>query len=237
MSENTFQNIPITNKLLAALPAKEYERLLPRLEFFALNFGETLYQPDDIINDVYFPESGVVSLLSTSEGNAKMGVGMVGSEGLVGLPVSLGVSKLRNLAVVHAAGRALKMKSVDLLNICELGGVLPRLLQCYTHLFITQLSQILICTRFHRIESQLVCWLLMAQDRIQSNELPITHGVLSNLLGVRREAVTQTAGKLQQRQLISYRRGSLTILNRAGLEAAACPCYAVIKEEERKFLH
>ncbi len=117
------------------------------------------------------------------------------------------------------------MKSVDLLNICELGGVLPSLLHRYTQLFITQISQILICTRFHPIESQLVCRLLMMLDRIETSVLPITHWTLSNQLGVRREAVTQTAGKLQQRQLISYHRSSLTILNRAGLEAVACPCY------------
>ena len=236
MSENTIQNIPIANKLLAALPAKEYQRLLPRLEPFDLNFGETLYQPNHIINDVYFPDSGVVSLLSTAEGRTMMGVGIIGNEGLLGLPVFLGASKSRNLAVVHGAGRALKMKSVDLLNICELGGILPCLLQRYLHLFITQLSQILICTRFHRIESQFVCRLLMTQDRIETNELPITHAVLSNLLGVRREAVTKTAGNLQQQQLITYNRGNLTILNRAGLEAAACQCYGIVKKEYDNYL-
>lgn len=236
MAGNTVQNMPITNKLLAALPAKEYARLLPRLEPFSLNFGEVLYQPDDIISDVYFPDSGIVSLLSPSEKHTEMGVGMIGNEGMMGLPIFLGGSKSGNLAIVHGAGKALKMNAVDLLNVCGLGGVLPRLLQRYTQLFITHITQILICTRFHRIVSQFVCRLLMTQDRVEGNVLPITHAALANLLGVRREAITKIAGNLQQQRLISYNRGNLTILNRAGLEAVVCPCYGIVKKEEQNFL-
>lgn len=225
------------NRLLAALPEKEYERLLFRSEPFDLNFNETLYQPDGIINDVYFPESGFITLLSTAERRASIRVAVIGNEGLIGLPVFLGTSKSINLAVVEGAGTALKMKSVDLLNICELGGVLPYLLRRYTNLFITQINQILICTRFHPIESQLILCLLMTQDRTETSELSLTHESLSKRLGVRREAVTKIIGTLRQRELITYNRGNLLITNRIGLEVIACSCYQSIKKEEQNFLN
>ncbi|MGI8811223.1 MAG: Crp/Fnr family transcriptional regulator [Pyrinomonadaceae bacterium] len=226
-----------SNKFLSALPKREHERLLPHLEICDLNFGDILFEPDDLIEHVYFPVSGIVSLISLATGHAKISIGMIGKEGIVGLPVYLGSSRAQRSAVVHGAGKALRMKSVDLLNICELGGVFPSLLNRFTNLFITSLSQILICTRFHGIELRLVCWLLMAQDKLDNDRLQITQGALSCALGVRREAVTKAIGNLQQQRLIDYNRGTLEVVDRSRLEAAACPCYAVVKAAEKEYIN
>jgi len=231
------RDTPPLNKILGALPGREYERVVSKVEHSELAHGQILFEPEDTINDVYFPESGIVSLLSVGEGGRKMGVGMVGKEGIVGLPVFLGFSKLANLAVVHGEGSAWKMKSIDFINLCELGGVLPRLLHRYTHFFITQLSQVLICTRFHGLEARLVCWVLLAHDKMGTDNLAITQSALANLLGVRREAVTTALGHLQQRELVKMTRGNLSIIDRKGLEGAVCPCYLIAKEAGRTFLN
>lgn len=226
-----------SNKFLAALPKREHERLLPHLESCNLNFGDILFERDTFIDDVYFPASGMVSLITPVAGQTKISTGLIGDEGLVGFRVALGASRAQSTAVVHGSGKALKMKSVDLVNICELGGVLPGLLKRFTNLFITSLSQILICTRFHGIELRLVCWILMAQDKLRTERLLITQGALSNVLGVRREAVTKAIGNLQQQQLIHYNRGTLEIVGRSGLEASACPCYNVVKAAEKEYIN
>lgn len=237
MQVNTVQNLPISNKILALLPAKEYQLLLHRLEPVSLKSGEILYQPDDFIANVFFPTSAVVSLLSSHEGQTQMSVAMIGNDGMVGLPAFFGMSVLGKQAMVSGAGSAMKMKTIDFLDSCESSGVLQGVLQRYTHLSITKLSQLFVCSRFHRIESQLVCWLLMTHDRIETSDaLLIKQANVAKLLGVRREAVTQAAGKLQKQQLISYNRGHLTILNRAALEAIACHCYGIIRAEEQQFL-
>ncbi len=226
----------LSNRILAALPSREHERLLPHLGTCDLNFGDILFEPDDFIEDVYFPVSGMVSLLSLANGHTKISTGMIGKEGLVGFPVYLGMSRAQSSAVVHGAGKALKMKSVDFLNICELGGVLPSLLNRFTNLFITSLSQILYCTRFHGLEMRLVCSLLMAQDKLGIDRLLITQGALSHVLGVRREAVTKAIGNLQQQRLIDYNRGTLEIVDRSRLEDIACTCYSVVKAAEKEFI-
>ena len=222
------------NRLLAALPAKDYARLLLKLEEIPLTFAKTFYEPGDIIRHVYFPNSGIISLLSAVEERSLVEVGIVGNEGFVGVPVFLGVKTSNNCALVQGAGVALEMKTADFLAECENGGALPRLLQRYTHSLIMQISQSAACNRFHPIEARLARWLLMTSDRMESDEFQITQEFLSNMLGVRREGVSKSATQLQQNELINYSRGKITILNRAGLEAVACRCYFIIKEEYEK---
>lgn len=220
-----------TNRLLATLPRKEYQRLLPSMEETPLIFEKVLYEPGGVILDVYFPTSGIVSLLAAVEDRATLEVGLVGREGMVGLPVFLEVKTSGNRAVVQGAGSALKMKASALRRECADGGALPRLLRRYSHSLLTQISQTAVCNRFHPIEARLARWLLMTRDRIGDDQFQITQEFLSNMLGVRREGVNKAAGILQQKHLISYSRGALTILNGAGLEATACKCYRIIKEE------
>ena len=227
----------LSNRILDALPKIEYQRLLLRLEICDLNFGDILFQPDELINDVYFPTSGFVSVISITAGTAKIGIGMVGDEGVVGLPLYLGKSRPANVAIVHGAGKALKIGSVDFLSICEFGGILPNLLKRFTNQSITHLSQILICSRFHSIELRLVWWLLMAQDKLRRDQLSITQTALSGILGVRREAVTKAIGNLQLQHVIEYNRGKLAIVNRKGLETIACPCYTLIRAAEKDYLN
>jgi CRP-like cAMP-binding protein len=223
--------VPPTNRLLAALPRKEYERLLPNLEEIPLLFEKVLYEAGGTIFDVYFPSSGIVSLLATVEERATLEVGLVGKEGMVGLPVFMEVDTSRNRAVVQGVGSAFKMRARTFRKECRNGGALPRLLRRYTHSLLTQISQSAVCNRFHPIDARLARWLLMTRDRMGREEFPVTQDFLSNMLGVRREGVNKAAGILQQQKLITYSRGALTILNRAGLEAIACGCYLVLKEE------
>ncbi|MBA3357373.1 MAG: Crp/Fnr family transcriptional regulator [Pyrinomonadaceae bacterium] len=217
------------NRLLATLPRKEYQRLLPSMEEIPLLFEKI--EPGEPILDVYFPTSGIVSLLAAVEDRATLEVGLVGREGMVGLPVFMEVKTSRNLAVVQGAGSALRMKANIFAKECQDGGSLPRLLRRYSHSLLTQISQTAVCNRFHPIDARLARWLLMTRDRMGSDEFQLTQEFLSNMLGVRREGVNKAAGMLQQKQLINYSRGTLTILNGTGLEAIACNCYGIIREE------
>jgi CRP-like cAMP-binding protein len=220
-----------TNWILAALPRREYERLLPSMEEIPLLFENVLYERGAVILDVYFPSSGIVSLLAAVEDRATLEVGLVGREGMVGLPLFMEVKTSGNRAVVQGAGSALKMKARAFRKECNDGGLLPRLLRRYSHSLLTQISQTAVCNRFHPIEARLARWLLMTRDRMGADEFQLTQEFLSNMLGVRREGVNKAAGELQQQNLISYTRGALTILNKAGLEAIACQCYGIIKDE------
>lgn len=225
------------NRLLAALPKKIFQKLLPKLELTTLVFGENIYKSGDIINHVYFPESGIVSLLSSVEENSTLEVGIVGNEGMVGLPVFLGVKTSNNYALVQGTGFSLRMSAESFLEECKNGGELSRVLQLFINSLLTQISQSAACNRFHEIESRLARWLLMTHDRMQANEFQITQEFLSNMLGVRREAVNKSALHLQQKQLISYSRGNLTILDRKELENVACNCYKIIKKDYDNFLN
>jgi CRP-like cAMP-binding protein len=220
-----------TNKLLAALPRREYQRLIPSLEEIPLVFEKVLYEPGDSILDVYFPTSGIVSLLAGVEDRATLEVGLVGREGMVGVPIFMGVNTSLNHAVVQGAGSALSMKATVFRKECDNGGPLPGLLRRYTHSLLTQISQSAVCNRFHRVDARLARLLLMTRDRMGADEFQLTQEFLSNMLGTRREGVNKAAGLLQEQHLISYTRGALTILNGAGLEAIACQCYRIIKEE------
>lgn len=222
-----------TNRLLAALPAKEYARIFPKLQEISLTYAETIYEPGEVIRRIYFPNSGIISLLSAVGERSLLEVGIVGSEGFAGLPVFLGVKTSNNHALVQGAGAALTMKTTDFMAECKTGGALPSLLQRYTHSLLVQISQSAVCNRFHEIESRLARWLLMTADRMATENFQITQNFLSNMLGVRREAVSKSAAAFQQRQLISYRRGNISLINRAGLEKIACNCYSIIKNEEK----
>lgn len=226
---------PPTNQLLAALPKAEHKRLLPNLEPFRLVFGEMIYQPGDLIRYVYFPDSGIVSLLATVKGSGSLEVGIVGREGMVGMPVFMGVETSRNCAVVQGAGSALRMKANLFRKECDTCRALPRLLRRYAYSLWTQLSQTAVCNRFHPIDARLARWLLMTRDRMGVDEFQVTQEFLSDMLGVRREGVNKAAGSLQRRQLVRYNRGTLTILKRAALEAVACKCYQIIKDEYNGF--
>ncbi|HEX3084402.1 MAG TPA: Crp/Fnr family transcriptional regulator [Pyrinomonadaceae bacterium] len=235
MSKITNLRAPPTNRLLAVLPRDEYERLLPQLELFPLVFGEVIYQPGDLIRNVYFPTSGIISLLAAVEDRATLEVGIVGREGMVGLPAFMEVNTSGNRAVVQGAGAAMKMKAKHFRNECENGGSLPRVLRRYTHSRMTQIAQGAACNRFHPIDARLARWLLMTRDRMGTDGFRLTQEFLSNMLGVRREGVNKAAGALQHQNLISYSRGNLLILDRAGLKAIACNCYAIIRAEYDAF--
>lgn len=235
MSEDPKPHIPADNKLLAALPTEEYRKLSSKLEQIPLNYGENIYEVGENIRYVYFPSSGIVSLLASVENSSTLEVGIVGKEGFVGLPVFLGVKASNNRAIVQGAGAAMRMTAADFLAECENGNSLTRILQRFTHSILTQVSQSAVCYRFHPIEARLARWLLMTSDRMETDEFPVTQEFLSNMLGVRREAVNKAAVLLQQKGLINYRRGNNSIINRADLEKTACACYDIIKNEEKSF--
>jgi CRP-like cAMP-binding protein len=222
---------PDANRLLAALPNKDYQRLLPELEQVPLTFGDILYEPDDIISHVYFPDSGIISLLSKVETQKVLEVGIVGNEGVAGLPVVLGVRASLNRCLVQSDGTAMRVKAAVLQKEFKQDGALQRLMHRYLHSLLTQISQSAVCNRFHMVEARLARWLLMTHDRVGSDEFRLTQEFLSNMLGVRREAVSKAAGAFQKREFVNYSRGHITILNRAGLEATACQCYRIIKDE------
>jgi CRP-like cAMP-binding protein len=222
--------VSIENSLLAALPGKDYQRLLALLEPVTLTFGEVLYEPGDTIRHVYFPNSSLVSLLTLVDGHLALEVGLLGRDGMVGIPLVLGhtVSSVR--ALVQGTGTALRIASAPFLEEFRRSLPLQRELYRYTHTLMAQISQTAACNRFHVVETRLARWLLMTQDRVKSDQFRMTHEFLSHMLGVRRVGVTKAAHSLQKRELIRYSRGDITILDRNGLEAAACECYEVIKD-------
>jgi CRP-like cAMP-binding protein len=228
---STKRSPSVQNQLLAALPEKEYQRLRHNLKEIPLVFEDILYEPDSVISDVYFPASGIISLLAGVKERATIEVGLVGREGMIGLPVFMGVKTSRNLAVVQGAGFAMSMKATVFRQECSEGGSLARLLQRYTHSVLTQISQSAVCNQFHAVDARLARWLLMTHDRVDQDEFLLTQEFLSNMLGVRREGVSKAAGDLQRSKLIRYSRGRLKILNRPGLEAISCSCYRLIKDE------
>ncbi|MDQ1708364.1 MAG: hypothetical protein QOJ88_1575 [Pyrinomonadaceae bacterium] len=225
------KNPVISNRLLAALPKQSYQSLQRHLEDIPLNLEEILYQPDQVITDVYFPNSGIVSLLAAVSERATLEVGLVGNEGMVGLAVFMGVNTSQNRAVVQSTGSAMRMKATTFRKECNNGGDLQRLLQRYSHSLLTQVTQSAVCNQFHSVEARLARWLLMTHDRTNDDQLQLTQKFLSNMLGVRREGVTRAAGALQKRKLIEYSRGRMRVLDRAGLEAISCGCYEIIQAE------
>ncbi len=227
----TPQPIQTSNRLLAALPKKEYEHCYPKFERVELIYGNTIYKTGAIIRHVYFPESGIVSLLSTVNDTSTLEVGIVGSEGMLGLPVFLGAKTTNNLALVQGAGFAQRMTTADFLAECASGDEMTRILKRFTQSLMTQTEQSAVCNRYHPIESRLARWLLMTHDRMKSGKFQITQEFLSNMVGVRREAVNKAARALHEQGLISYNRGKLLILDLKGLKAIVCDCYKIISKQ------
>jgi CRP-like cAMP-binding protein len=221
---------PIPNSLLAALPRRSYLRLLPGLTPVELVFGAVLYEPGEAIREVYFPSRSLISLLTLVEGHLALEVGLVGREGMLGIPLALGVDTSPVRALVQGAGPALKMSAARFRTELKANPPLQRQLNRYVHVMMAQISQTAGCNRFHVVEARLARWLLMTRDRVRSAEFRMTHDFLSHMLGVRRVGVTEAASALQQRKLIEYRRGLIRILDDRGLEAACCSCYQVVKD-------
>lgn len=224
------RRVAIENNLLAAVPFKEYQRLLAGLEPVTLTFGEVLYEPGETISHVYFPGTSLVSLLTLVDGHLALEVGLIGREGMVGVSLVLGhnVSPVR--ALVQGSGTAMRMASTLFRKEFRLSLPLQQELYRYADTLMAQISQTAVCNRFHVLEMRLARWLLMTHDRVQSDQFHMTHEFLGHMLGVRRVGVTQAAQALQKRKLISYSRGDITICDRRGLEAAACKCYQIIKD-------
>lgn len=221
---------PMANKLLAALPRKECLHLTEGLEQVTLTSGEVLYEPGDRIKHVYFPNDSLVSLLTLVDRHQALEVGLVGREGMVGIPLTLdiGVSPVR--ALVQGSGTAMRMKSAPFLKELGQSHALRRDLHRYAYALMAQITQTAACNRFHVVEARLARWLLMTQDRVLLNPFRLTQEFLAHMLGVRRVGVTKAARTLQQKKLIRYSRGSITILDRKGLEAASCSCYEALKD-------
>lgn len=216
------------NGILAALPARTCECLLGYLQPVSYEGSEILYRPGENIRYVYFPRSGIVSLLSMGDGRDTLEVAMVGNEGMLGVPVFLGVATPRKLAIVRTAGTAMRMAASAFYRCCNQNGPLQRLLGRYTHALLTEISQLSVCHRFHAVDARLARWLLTTQDRLHSDDFTLTQQLIAERLGVRRAGVSTAAHDFQTRNLIQYVRADITILNRPGLEAAACSCYNVI---------
>ncbi len=217
------------NRVLAALPAKEYERLLACFEPVKLTYGEVLYEPGEPMRHVYFPSDCVVSLLTVVEGHRALEVGLVGREGMVGSRLALGITTASVRALVQGTGTAVRIKSVRFLRELHHSPMLQRALLHFTDALMIQVTQTAACNRFHGVEARLARWLLMTRERVPSREFRLTQEFLADMLGVRRSGVTVAASALQGRKLICYRRGIITILDQQGLEAAACSCYQHVK--------
>ncbi|MNZ04323.1 hypothetical protein D3C78_210240 [compost metagenome] len=227
---------PLQNHLLAALPEEVRERLLPNLELVSLPLGKVLYESGDALRHVYFPTDSIVSLLYVMESGASAEISVVGNEGLIGLAVFMGGESTPSRAIVQSAGYAYRLHGNQLKAEINRHGELLLLMLRYTQALITQMAQTAVCNRHHSIDQQLCRWLLLSLDRLSSNRLMMTQELIANMLGVRREGVTDAAGKLQKLGVIEYRRGHITVLDRPRLEALSCECYAVVKKETDRLL-
>jgi len=214
-----------SNYLLARVPRNAYRLMAPDLSPVELEFGQILFEPGRAMPEVYFPGACLVSLLTPVPGHAALEVGMVGREGMVGFPLALGVETSAARALVHGSGPALRMERAAFIAALEQIPALRRGVLGYVHTLMAQITQTAICNRFHLVDGRLARWLLMTRDRIQAGEFRLTHELLGNMLGVRREGVSEAAAEFQNKRLIEYTRGAIRILDHEGLEAAACPCY------------
>jgi len=220
----------VANSLLATLPRAHYERLLANLEPVTLTYGEVLYEPWQRIQHVYFPLEALVSLLTQVETNHSLEVGLVGREGMIGIPLALGADRSSNRALVQGSGTAMRMEAAYFREEFLQSVPLQRELYRFIYTLMAQTEQTAACNHFHHVEARLARWLLMTRDRITSKDIYLTHDFLANILGVRREGVTLAANSLQKRKLIRYSRGIINILNRRGLEASACKCYKILRK-------
>ncbi len=227
---------PNQNHLLAALPATAFERVAAHLELVTIPLGEMLYEPGGQLQHAYFPTTSIVSLHYVMESGSSSESAGVGNEGVVGIALFMGGDTTPNSAVVQTAGHAYRLEGRLLKQEFARAGLVQRLLLRYTQALITQVSQTAACNRLHSVEQRLCRWLLLTLDRVPARELVMTQELVAGMLGVRRESITEAAGKLQHAGLIRYRRGHIAVLERSGLETRACECYAVIKKEMSRLL-
>ncbi len=227
---------PTQNHLLAALPHAVQERLFPHIELVPLPLGKVLYESGDALRHVYFPTDSIVSLLYVMENGASAEISVVGNEGLIGVALFMGGESTPSRAIVQSAGSAYRLLGQRLKDEFNRHGDLLLLMLRYTQSLITQMSQTAVCNRHHSIDQQLCRWLLLSLDRLPSNRLVMTQELIANMLGVRREGVTNAAGKLERAGAIKYARGHITVLDRPKLEALCCECYAVVKKETDRLL-
>jgi CRP-like cAMP-binding protein len=227
---------PKQNHLLDALPANDYDRIQGHLELVPMALGDVLYESGAKLRYVYFPTTSIVSLLYVMENGASAEIAIVGNEGMLGISLFMGGDTTPSRAVVQSAGFGFRLKADLLKNEFERFGPAMHLLLRYTQALITQMAQTAVCNRHHSVDQQLCRWLLLSLDRLQSNDLTMTQELIANMLGVRREGVTEAAGKLQDAGLIHYRRGQISVVDRPGLEARVCECYQVVKTEFDRLL-
>ena len=227
---------PNQNRLLAALPTAEFERLAAHLELIPMPLGEFLYEPGEQLQHAYFPTTAIVSLHYVMESGAAAETAGVGNEGVVGISLFMGGGTTPSSAVVQTAGHAYRLESRLLKQEFDRAGIMQRMLLRYTQALMTQMTQTAACYRHHSVEQQLCRWLLLTLDRLPSNDLVMTQELAAGMLGVRRESITEAAGKLQHAGIIRYRRGHITVLDRSGLETHVCECYAVVKNELSRLL-
>ncbi len=227
---------PKSNQLLAALPAAEWQRIAPQLEPVEMPLGHVLYESGRTMSYVYFPVDAIVSLLYVMENGASAEIAVAGREGIVGISLFMGSESTPSRAVVQSAGRGFRMRAQAIKDEFERAGPVMHLLLRYTQALITQMAQTAVCNRHHTLDQQLCRWLLLSLDRLQGNELVMTQELIANMLGVRREGVTEGALKLQRVGLIRYSRGRIAVLDRPGLEQRTCECYAVVKKEYDRLL-
>jgi CRP-like cAMP-binding protein len=224
------------NRLLAALPDAEYQHLIPHLQHVSLSLKQVLYKVGEPIEYVYFPHRSIVSSLATMEDGSMVEVGLVGNDGVIGIPAALGDNIATTTAIVQVPGSGMRMKASVLKTEFGRGGSLQSLLLRYMQALFAFVSQNAACNRLHQLDGRLARWLLLVYDRVGSNELPLTHEFMAQMLGVRRAGLTEAANSLQQAGLIRYTRGKVTILNREDLEAASCECYEIINGEYARLL-
>ena len=227
---------PNANRLLAALPAEDYERLLPSLKTVTFSLGDVIYESQGRMEFVYFPTTSHVSLLYTMLNGSTAEVGLVGDEGLVGIALFMGGDTTPNRAIVQGAGDAFRMSAAAMQEEFKRGGEFQIALLRYTQALITQISQTAVCNRLHTTEQRLCRWMLMTHDRTHRDDLQMTHEFISNMLGIQREAVSVAAHRLKEKRAISYARGHVKILDRRILEKSACECYQVVRAEHERLL-
>jgi CRP-like cAMP-binding protein len=227
---------PLQNHLLAALPAEDYARLLPDLDLIPMPLGWAVYESGGQLGYLYFPTTSIISLLYVMESGASAEIAITGNEGLVGISLFMGGESTPSRAVVQSAGNGYRLKASALKREFALGGELQHLALRYTQALITQMAQTAVCNRHHSLEQQLCRWLLLSLDRLPGDELLMTQELIANMLGVRREGVTEAAGRLQAEGLIHYSRGHIKIMDRPALEKRVCECYAVVKKEFDRLL-
>jgi CRP-like cAMP-binding protein len=227
---------PQQNHLLAALPAEDLARLLPDLELVEMPLGKVLYESGGRLLHIYFPTTCIVSLLYVMEDGASAEIAIVGNEGILGISLFMGGETTPSRAIVQSAGHGYRLKAELIKQEFNRAGPMLRLLLRYTQALITQMAQTAVCNRHHTVDQQLCRWLLLSLDRLSSTELNMTHELIANMLGVRREGVTEAAGKLQHAGLIKYSRGRIEVIDRPGLEAQVCECYQVVKTEFDRLL-